>query len=86
MLEAFNFAKREVAASYEREGIMVTEHPMLTTAARGRDADTDADGKQGRVASVITLGTAAPATRCRPIRSCARCTSSGARSSAGSKA
>ena len=30
VLEAFNFAKREVGVAYEREGMMLTEHPILS--------------------------------------------------------
>ena len=59
VLEAFNFAKREVGVAYEREGIMVTEHPILSD--NGEKAGTQtpaADGKQGRVASILTLGSA----------------------------
>ncbi len=61
ILEAFNFAKREVGVAYEREGIMVTEHPILSDNGEKTGTQTPAaDGKQGRVASVITLGSAAP--------------------------
>ena len=62
VLEAFNFAKREVGVAYEREGIMLTEHPILSD--NGDKAGTQtptADGKQGRVASVITMGAASAA-------------------------
>ena len=85
MLEAFDFAKREVGVAYEREGIMSTEHPILSDNGEKTGTQTPtADGKQGRVASVLTLGRAA-AKPCRPIRSCARSTSSAAISSGGSK-
>jgi hypothetical protein len=58
VLEAFNFAKREVGVAYEREGIMVTEHPILSDNGEKTGTQTPAaDGKQGRVASVITIGT-----------------------------
>ena len=60
ILEAFNFAKREVGVAYEREGIMVTEHPILSDNGEKSGTQTPAaDGKQGRVASVVTLGSAA---------------------------
>jgi hypothetical protein len=57
VLEAFNFAKREVGVAYEREGIMLTEHPILSDDGEKTGTQTPAaDGKQGRVASVITMG------------------------------
>lgn len=66
VLEAFNYAKREVASAYEREGIMLTEHALLDDAGdREGTAQPTADGKQGRVASILSLGTTAagdPAT------------------------
>jgi len=59
VLEAFNFAKREVGVAYEREGIMVTEHPILSDNGEKTATQTpSADGKQGRVASILTLGSA----------------------------
>jgi hypothetical protein len=58
VLEAFDFAKREVGVAYEREGIMLTEHPILSDNGEKTGTQTPAaDGKQGRVASVLTLGT-----------------------------
>jgi hypothetical protein len=58
VLEAFTFAKREVGVAYEREGIMVTEHAILSDNGDKTGTQTPtADGKQGRVASVITMGT-----------------------------
>jgi hypothetical protein len=60
VLEAFDFAKREVGVAYEREGIMVTEHAILSDNGEKTGTQTPAaDGKQGRVASVIALGSAA---------------------------
>jgi Peptidase C13 family len=57
VLEAFNFAKREVGVAYEREGIMVTEHPILSDNGEKTGTQTPAaDGKQGRVASVLAIG------------------------------
>jgi hypothetical protein len=62
ILEAFTFAKREVGVAYEREGIMLTEHPILSDNGEKTGTQTpSADGKQGRVASAITLGSAAEA-------------------------
>jgi peptidase C13-like protein len=59
VLEAFNYARREVATAYEREGIMLTEHALLDdTGDREGTAQPAADGKEGRVASILSLGTA----------------------------
>lgn len=58
VLEAFQFAKTEVARAYEREGLLATEHALL-------DDDGDKEGSQdpsatgtkdGRVAAVLSLG------------------------------
>jgi hypothetical protein len=58
VLEAFNYARREVAGAYEREGIMLTEHALLDdTGDREGTAQPAADGKEGRVASILSLGT-----------------------------
>jgi hypothetical protein len=66
VLEAFNYAKKEVATAYEREGIMLTEHPLLDDAGdKEGTAQPAADGKQGRVAAILSLGattSAEPAT------------------------
>jgi hypothetical protein len=56
VLEAFLHAKREVATAYEREGIMATEHALLSDAGGEGIADPAADGKQGRVAALLALG------------------------------
>jgi len=58
VLEAFNAAKLGVARAYEQEGIMLTEHPLLDDIGDKKGtADPSADGKIGRVASVLALGT-----------------------------
>jgi hypothetical protein len=58
VLEAFNYARREVASAYEREGIMLTEHALLDdTGDREGTPQPAADGKEGRVASILSLGT-----------------------------
>jgi hypothetical protein len=60
VLEAFNYARREVAATYEREGIMLTEHALLDdTGDREGTAQPAPDGKEGRIASILSLGTVA---------------------------
>ncbi len=59
VLEAFDAAKLGVARAYEQEGIMLTEHPMLDDSGdRKGTTDPKADGKNGRVASMLSLGTA----------------------------
>jgi Peptidase C13 family len=59
VLEAFAYAKREVGLAYEHEGIMLTEHPILSDNGEREGTQTPtADGKQGRVAAIVSLGTA----------------------------
>jgi hypothetical protein len=58
ILEAFNAAKLGVSRAYEQEGIMLTEHPLLDDAGDKKGTtDPKADGKIGRVASILSLGT-----------------------------
>jgi hypothetical protein len=58
VLEAFDAAKLGVARAYEQEGIMLTEHPLLDDSGDKKGTtDPKADGKNGRVASVLSLGT-----------------------------
>ena len=59
VLEAFTFAKREVATAYEREGIMLTEHALLNDSGGEGIADPSPDGKQGKVAALLSLGSSA---------------------------
>jgi hypothetical protein len=59
VLEAFTFARREVNNAYEREGIMVTEHALLNDSGGEGIADPSPDGKQGKVAALLSLGSAA---------------------------
>ena len=62
VLEAFNHARREVGGAYEREGIMLTEHALLDdTGDKEGTAAPAADGKEGRVAAILSLGSTAPA-------------------------
>ena len=57
VLEAFQYAKREVARAYEREGLLSTEHALL-------DDDGDKEGSQdastttkdGKIAAILSLG------------------------------
>jgi hypothetical protein len=59
ILEAFNYARGEVVKAYEREGIMLTEHALLDdTGDKEGSAQPTADGKEGRVAAVLSLGSA----------------------------
>jgi hypothetical protein len=59
VLEAFDFARREVATAYERQGIMLTEHALLEDSGdKEGAAQPTADGKEGRVAALLSLGTA----------------------------
>ena len=58
VLEAFDAAKLGVARAYEQEGIMLTEHPLLDDSGDGKGVvDPKADGKVGRVAAILSLGT-----------------------------
>src|SRR5688572_3493778 len=65
VLEAFNYAKAEVARAYEREGLLATEHALLddngdkegsqAPGLVGRDGKISTDGK---VASIVSFGVA----------------------------
>ena len=63
VLEAFRYAKAEVARAYERQGLLVTEHALL-------DDDGDKQGspdpspaaKDGKVAAVVSFGVAGDET------------------------
>lgn len=60
ILEAFNAARRQVADAYQREGIMLTEHALLDDSGDGKGVmEPAADGSDGRVASILSLGSAA---------------------------
>lgn len=62
VLEAFNVARKEVATAYERQGIMLTEHPLLEDGGDGEGSlEPAVEAKDGRVASVLALGSAADA-------------------------
>ena len=59
VLEAFQFAKAEVARAYEREGLLATEHPLLDDDGDKKgSADPTPTGADGKVASVLSLGDA----------------------------
>jgi hypothetical protein len=61
VLEAFVFAKAEVARAYEREGLLATEHAVLDdNGDKEGSQDPSAagkDGKDGKVATIVSLGT-----------------------------
>ena len=62
MLEAFKYAKGEVAKAYEREGLLMTEHALLDdNGDKEGSADPSATGADGKLASVLALGSAADA-------------------------
>ena len=57
VLEAFDFARREVATAYERQGILLTEHALLDDSGdKEGTAQPTADGKEGRIAALLSLG------------------------------
>jgi hypothetical protein len=64
VLEAFAFSKAQVTRAYEREGLLATEHPLLdddgdkTGSAEPTPTGADAKNKDGKVAAVLSLGTA----------------------------
>lgn len=58
VLEAFNAAKAEVARAYQQRGVMLTERALLEDNGDGEGSmDPAADGKDGNVAAVLSLGT-----------------------------
>jgi Peptidase C13 family len=57
VLEAFDAAKHGVARAYEQAGTMITEHPLLDDSGDKQGAaDPRPDGKNGRIAAVLSLG------------------------------
>jgi len=59
VLEAFQFAKAQVAQAYEREGLLATEHPMLDDDGDKKgSADPSPTAGDGKVAAVLSLGDA----------------------------
>jgi hypothetical protein len=57
VLEAFQYAKTEVARAYEREGLLATEHALLDDDGDKEGSHTPAaTGKDGKVAAVVSLG------------------------------
>jgi hypothetical protein len=58
VLEAFKYAKTEVARAYEKEGHLVTEHALLDDNGdkEGSQDPGAAAAKDGKVASIVSLG------------------------------
>jgi hypothetical protein len=57
ILEAFDYAKKAVAASYQREGLLPTEHALLDdNGDRQGSMDPGRTAKDGQAASVLALG------------------------------
>jgi hypothetical protein len=62
LLEAFTYAKTEVAKTYEREGLLATEHALLDDDGNKEGSQAPSPtGADGKVASMLTLGTAGEA-------------------------
>lgn len=62
MLEAFRYAKGEVTKAYEREGLLATEHALLDdNGDKEGSADPMPTGADGKVAAMVSLGSAADA-------------------------
>ena len=62
MLEAFRYAKAEVAKAYEREGLLSTEHALLDdNGDKEGSADPSPTAKDGKLAASLSIGSAADA-------------------------
>jgi hypothetical protein len=62
MLEAFQFAKAGVQRAYEKEGLLSTEHALLDdNGDKSGSADPSTNGPDGKVASLLAIGSAADA-------------------------
>ncbi len=62
VLEAFDAAKSGVARAYEQAGTMLTEHPLLDDSGDHQGSPGPApDGKNGRIAAILALGSATAA-------------------------
>jgi hypothetical protein len=61
VLEAFEYARRQVEASYQREGLMQTEHALLDdNGDREGSMQPGPQAKDGQSAAVLSLGSARP--------------------------
>ena len=62
MLEAYLYAKGEVARAYEREGLLATEHALLDDNGDKKGSqDPTPTGAEGKLAAALSLGSAADA-------------------------
>jgi hypothetical protein len=62
MLEAFQYARTEVARAYEREGLLATEHALLDDNGDKKGIqDPTPTGADGKLAAALSLGSAADA-------------------------
>ncbi len=62
MLEAFAYAKAEVARAYEQEGLLSTEHALLDdNGDKKGSSDPTATGADGRIAAALSIGSIADA-------------------------
>jgi hypothetical protein len=62
MLEAYLFAKTEVARAYEQEGLLATEHALLDDNGDKKGSqDPTPTGAEGKLAAALSLGSAADA-------------------------
>jgi hypothetical protein len=61
ILEAFEYARKSVAASYQREGLLPTEHALLDdNGDKEGTLEPSRDAKDGRNAAVLALGSLHP--------------------------
>jgi hypothetical protein len=61
ILEAFDYAKTTVAASYQREGLLPTEHSILDdNGDKEGSIDPKRDAKDGSSAAVLAIGSLKP--------------------------
>ena len=85
VLEAFEYAKKQVAAEYQREGLLPTEHAILDdNGDKEGSMDPGGQAKDGQVAAVLSLGSTRASRRAGRPKSCARSMPSARRSSGGS--
>lgn len=57
VLEAYEYARKSVAASYQREGLLPTEHSLLDdNGDKEGTLEASREGKDGRNAAVLSLG------------------------------
>jgi len=61
ILEAFDYAKKSVATSFQREGLLPTEHSILDdNGDKEGSMDPSRDGKDGASAAVLAIGSLKP--------------------------